>query len=53
MIKKIGRIKIPSINTSAFPVQIVGLSEPGDYSVEFYADHNGNGLYDAPPVDHA
>lgn len=51
--KEIGRIKIPSINTSAFPVQIVGLSEPGDYSVEFYADHNGNGLYDAPPVDHA
>lgn len=51
--KEIGRIKIPSIASASFPVQIVGLSEPGDYSVEFYADHNGNGLYDVPPVDHA
>ncbi len=51
--KEIGRIKIPAIASASFPVQIVGLIEPGDYSVEFYADHNGNGLYDVPPVDHA
>lgn len=51
--KEIGRIKIPAIASSSFPVQIVGLNQPGDYSVEFYADHNGNGLYDVPPVDHA
>ncbi|BDQ03354.1 T9SS type A sorting domain-containing protein [Ignavibacterium sp.] len=51
--KEIGRIKIPAIASASFPVQIVGLSEPGDYSVEFYADHNGNSLYDVPPVDHA
>jgi len=28
--------------------------EPGkSYLVDFYADHNGNGKYDAPPSDHA
>jgi plastocyanin len=27
--------------------------EPGhSYIVDLYADHNGNGMYDAPPVDH-
>ena len=51
--KEIGRIKIPSIPSLSFSVQVIGLSEPGDHSVEFYADHNGNGLYDIPPVDHA
>jgi plastocyanin len=28
--------------------------EPGtSYQVDFFADHNGNGSYDAPPLDHA
>ena len=28
--------------------------EPGNaYNVDFYVDHNKNGLYDAPPADHA
>ena len=28
--------------------------EPGkSYMADFYADHNGNGTYDAPPTDHA
>jgi predicted lipoprotein with Yx(FWY)xxD motif/plastocyanin len=28
--------------------------EPGNsYAVDFYADHNGNDKYDAPPTDHA
>lgn len=51
--KEIGRVKIPAITSASFPVQIIGLIEPGDYSVEFYADFNGNGIYDAPPTDHA
>jgi Secretion system C-terminal sorting domain len=51
--KEIGRIKIPAVASASFPVQIIGLTEPGDYSVEFYADHNGNGIYNVPPVDHA
>ncbi|MDP2363542.1 MAG: hypothetical protein Q8M94_07195, partial [Ignavibacteria bacterium] len=51
--KEIGRVKIPAIASASFPVQIIGLTEPGDYSVEFYADVNGNGLYNVPPTDHA
>ena len=51
--KEIGRVKIPAIASASFSVQIVGLIDPGDYSVEFYADLNGNGLYDVPPTDHA
>jgi hypothetical protein len=51
--KEIGRVKIPAIVSASFPVQIIGLIEPGDYSVEFYADFNGNGIYDVPPTDHA
>jgi len=51
--KEIGRVKIPTIASASFPVQIIGLTEPGDYSVEFYADLNGNGIYDVPPTDHA
>ena len=51
--KEIGRVKIPAIATASFQVQIIGLTEPGDYSVEFYADLNGNGIYDVPPTDHA
>ena len=51
--KEIGRVKIPAIASASFPVQIIGLIEPGDYSIEFYADLNGNGIYDVPPADHA
>lgn len=30
------------------------LIKPGNsYFIDFYADHNGNGKYDAPPADHA
>ena len=31
----------------------LGLQIGEDYYIDFYADHNGNGQYDAPPVDHA
>jgi hypothetical protein len=51
--KEIGRVKIPAIASADFAVQIVGLSQLGDYSVEFFVDHNGNGVYDIPPTDHA
>ncbi len=51
--KEIGRVKIPSVASASFPVPIIGLIEPGDYSIEFYADLNGNGIYDVPPADHA
>jgi len=50
---EVDRIKVLSIPSADFDLQIVGLKLNTEYKVEFYADHNGNGLYDAPPVDHA
>jgi len=51
--KEVDRIKIPSITGANFDVQIVGLMLNNEYNIEFYADLNGNGLYDSPPTDHA
>jgi len=50
--KEVDRIKVASIPSANFDVQIVGLQIGPEYKIEFYADHNGNGLYDAPPTDH-
>ena len=36
-----------------FNVSFIGIT-PGDaYNIDFFADHNKNGHYDAPPADHA
>ena len=37
----------------SFAVEVPGIIAGNDYRVEFFADHNGNGSYDDPPVDHA
>ncbi len=49
---EVGRTRIESISSADFNVTIPGLELGKEYKVEFYADHNGNGIYDAPPVDH-
>jgi hypothetical protein len=36
-----------------FSLRIPQIEIGHDYNVEFYADHNGNGIYDAPSTDHA
>ncbi len=41
------------IVTNAFSMQISGIEKDHSYFVNFYADHNKNGKYDVPPVDHA
>ncbi len=51
--KEVDRIKVASIPSANFDVQIVGLELGREYKIELYADHNGNGLYDSPPADHA
>jgi hypothetical protein len=50
---EVDRIKITSIPTADFDVTIIGTKLNTEYKVEFYADLNGNGLYDEPPTDHA
>ncbi|WP_303925775.1 T9SS type A sorting domain-containing protein [Draconibacterium sediminis] len=39
--------------SAEFQVQVSGLETDHSYFVNFFADHNGNGAYDAPPTDHA
>jgi hypothetical protein len=51
--KEIDRIKLNSIPSADFNVLFVGVKLGMQYKLEFYADLNGNGLYDAPPTDHA
>jgi Secretion system C-terminal sorting domain len=51
--EEVGRIKVPSIPSADFQVQVVGLKLNTQYKVQFYADLNKNGIYDSPPTDHA
>jgi plastocyanin len=41
------------IASASFSVVFSGIEKDHSYNVDFYADHNKNGGYDAPPVDHA
>src|SRR5690554_2093673 len=36
-----------------FSVEVAGIEPEKTYHVDFWADHNGNGMYDAPSTDHA
>jgi hypothetical protein len=41
-------------DTGQFSINIPGIIVSGeDYTVDYYADYNNDGNYDAPPVDHA
>ncbi len=45
--------KVDTVADVNFKVHIYGIENGMSYSVDFYADHNGNGMYDTPPADHA
>ncbi len=56
VIEKSSGIEVGRVNTTAsneFSLQIDGLEEGMSYNVDFYADFNENGMYDAPGDDHA
>jgi hypothetical protein len=50
---EIARMKIPSVPSESFSKTISGLMLDKQYKIKVYADHNSNGIYDAPPTDHA
>lgn len=50
--KEIGRVK-KVIAAAAFSVDMSGIEAGKSYFVDFYSDHNKNGVYNAPPTDHA
>lgn len=50
---EIGRALVEKISVPEFIVTIPGILKGKAYRIDFYADHNKNGQYDAPPQDHA
>jgi hypothetical protein len=46
-------ITLESITADEFTMDSYVIGNGGTFMLDFYADLNGNGLYDAPPVDHA
>ena len=51
--EEVGRVTIDSIPAPMFKVSIPQIEMDHDYRVDFYADFNMNGEYDAPSDDHA
>jgi hypothetical protein len=50
----VGSQQLAAVPGPAFSVAIPGILESGQsYQVDFFADLNGNGVYNAPPADHA
>ncbi|RPH74749.1 T9SS C-terminal target domain-containing protein [bacterium] len=46
-------ITINEITEADFSVDSIHVDSGGSYRIDFYADLNDNGTYDAPPADHA
>lgn len=50
--KETGRI-MQQITISDFDIVLNAIAAGKSYFIDLFSDHNSNGLYDAPPVDHA
>src|SRR3990172_6135933 len=50
---EVTRTYVNPIESANFSVSLPGLQMGGSYNVDFFADFNKNGSYDAPPTDHA
>lgn len=48
---EIGRVE--QVAEQEFSIEVQGIEAGHSYWVDFFADHNRNGVYDAPPADHA
>ncbi len=46
-------VVLAEILASDFELQSDVIEDGRSYHVDIFADHNGNGVYDAPPIDHA
>lgn len=52
-LEEAGRMRLDSIVLVDFAALTTGIMLNENYYIDFYADHNGNGMYDPPPTDHA
>ena len=46
-------IVVPSVASATFDISSWKIKPGLSYNIDFYADHNKNGVYNAPPTDHA
>jgi hypothetical protein len=46
-------IIVPSIAAATFDISSLKIKPGLSYNIDFYSDHNKNGVYNAPPTDHA
>ncbi len=51
--EELERITVAEIPVPSFELSFTILEQRASYRIDFYADHNGNGRYDAPPADNA
>lgn len=51
--KEVGRESLDAIEMANFDIDLPFLEAGHTYDLDFYADLSQNGLYDAPPTDHA
>lgn len=51
--EELERITVEEIPVPSFELSFTVSEQGASYRIDFYADHNGNGRYDAPPTDHA
>lgn len=52
--RTVGGYRLGQVSQPAFDVTIPGIIKSGtEYQIDFFADLNKNGKYDAPPADHA
>lgn len=50
---EVARVKVPAVPSAVFQVDVAPFTEGRTYQIDYYLDQNGNGVYDAPPVDAA
>jgi hypothetical protein len=46
-------VALSPVDSAEFAVVFDSVEGGNDYNLDFWADHNQNGMYDAPPTDHA
>ncbi len=50
---EVGRVIVPSVPGPDFSLKVLGIVPGNSYRVDFFADLNGNKIYDPPSADHA
>ena len=50
---EVARMKLDAIPGPDFMLKVPGIEPGNSYMVDFFADMNGNKVYDTPPADHA